>query len=242
MALAQAVLQSPAQGPNLARFDRLFYLAMTLMMLGVVVVGFGPHFFFAPFIPTQPLRPIVYVHGAMFTSWMVLFALQTSLVSTGRVRIHRRLGVIGAVLLLGLLIVGSMTVVDSARHRDILVVSAVDLFGSFALLFVAATLIGAGLWNRGQPELHKRLMLTGTLALAQAGLGRITPALHSVLAEELLTFVYFFIWLGYDVVTRRRIWVAPAVGAAMAALIPPMWIPLIARSGPWLAFTAWVVK
>lgn len=99
MAFAQVALKSPWHGPNLARLDRLFYAAMTLMLLTVVVVGFGPHFYFAAFIPTRPLRPILYVHGAVFTAWLLLFALQTSLVSAGRLRIHRRLGVIGLALL-----------------------------------------------------------------------------------------------------------------------------------------------
>jgi hypothetical protein len=45
----------------------------------------------------------------------------------------------------------------------------VDLFGSFALLFIAVTLLAAGLWNRAQPELHKRLMLAGTLTPSLPG-------------------------------------------------------------------------
>jgi hypothetical protein len=42
MAFAQIALKSPSDGANPARLDRLFHGAMTLMVLAVVVIGFGP--------------------------------------------------------------------------------------------------------------------------------------------------------------------------------------------------------
>lgn len=54
-----------------------------------------------------PLLPFsVHLHAAVFTSWLVLFVVQTSLVRHGRVDPHRQLGAAGAVLAATMLIVG----------------------------------------------------------------------------------------------------------------------------------------
>jgi hypothetical protein len=40
-------------------------------------------------------RRIIHLHGAVFSCWILLLVAQTSLVSAGRIDIHRRLGVAG---------------------------------------------------------------------------------------------------------------------------------------------------
>jgi hypothetical protein len=43
----------------------------------------------------NPLPPLLHIHGAVFSSWMLLLIVQTSLVAAGRVDLHRRLGLLG---------------------------------------------------------------------------------------------------------------------------------------------------
>src|SRR5512146_3323646 len=82
-----------------ARREHLFFGGMTIAMLIAVLVGFGPTYFFSTISGTtfELTRPL-HFHGAAFTTWMVLLVVQTTLVAAGRTDIHRKLGVVGAVL------------------------------------------------------------------------------------------------------------------------------------------------
>lgn len=50
---------------------------------------------------------IIHVHGAAFSCWMLLLLTQTTLVSAGRVDIHRRLGIAGFLLAWAMVVLGS---------------------------------------------------------------------------------------------------------------------------------------
>ena len=224
------------------RSDRVFYLAMGLLVLAVVFYGFGRSFYFAPFMPVRQIRPLLQLHAAIFSTWVLLFILQTSLISAQRRDLHRRVGIAGAFLVGLLVVVGGLTVVESVRLQS-LQAGAVNLFGSSTQLAVFAILATAALLLRKRPELHKRLMLVGTLALAQAGLGRILPGLKLGPGGEIVvTMLFMFSWLFYDLLTHRRPLLAPLFGAAAVVLIAPVGIPLAAHSAAWLQFTAWVQR
>jgi uncharacterized membrane protein YozB (DUF420 family) len=232
--------QGEAELSDIGRRDRVFYLAMGLLVLAVVVYGFGRSFYFAPFMPVRQIRPLLQLHAAVFSAWVLLFILQTSLISAQRRDLHRRAGIAGAFLAGLLVIVGGLTVLESVRLQR-LQDGAVNLFGSATQLAVFAILAAAGLLLRKRAELHKRLMLVGTLALAQAGLGRILPGLNLGPGGQIVvTMLFMFSWLIYDLLTHRRPLLAPLFGAAAVVLIAPVGIPLIVRSTAWLQFTAWV--
>jgi hypothetical protein len=222
-------------------FDRFVFMSVGLLAMTVMVVGFGRSFFYAPFMPTRDLRPILQWHAAVFTAWVLLFVAQTTLIWTHRPQVHRRLGVFGAVLAASMVVVGSATVIDSAR-RQTLNAGAINLFGSLALLALFAVLVVAALRHRKEPALHKRLMAVATLALASAGLGRILPQFHlSVYGETLVSALYYFGWMGADLVVRRRVWRGAVVGALVGVLIAPVGIPLVALSEWWRDFAGWLL-
>src|SRR5512138_1466871 len=75
---------------SIARRERLFFGGMTIAMFATVIAGFGPSYFFASVVSSPtPLTPLLHVHGAVFTTWMVLLVLQSTLISAGRVDLHR---------------------------------------------------------------------------------------------------------------------------------------------------------
>ncbi len=149
---------------------------MAALVLAVVFVGFGRSFFYAPFMAVRPIRPLLKVHAVVFSLWVLLFILQVAFVSLRRTDLHRRMGIIGALIATLLVIIGTLTIFESVRLQS-LRAGAINLFGSGAQLLLFAVLVSAGLWQRHRPDLHKRLILVATLALAQAGLGRILPGL-----------------------------------------------------------------
>src|SRR5262245_49157986 len=91
-----------------ARREHLFFGGMTIAMLIAVLVGFGPTYFFSTISGTtfELTRPL-HLHGAAFTSWMVLLVIQATLVAAGHVDIHRKLGVAGAVLAAVMMVLGA---------------------------------------------------------------------------------------------------------------------------------------
>jgi hypothetical protein len=115
--MATAVAPSnPAQvvkGLPGCRFDHIFFSAMALLMLVTVFVGFAPTYYLAGVFHAPLPSTIIHVHGAVFTCWILLLVTQTSLVSAGRVDIHRRLGMAGFLLACLMVIVGVLAATDS---------------------------------------------------------------------------------------------------------------------------------
>src|ERR1700689_677043 len=96
--------------------DRWIFLPAAVVVAGVVVFGFGRSYFFRPFFaPAETLTLLVHVHGALMTAWVALFVTQCVLVAAGRTDLHRRLGVVGAVLVALILIAGVPTTIAAAK-------------------------------------------------------------------------------------------------------------------------------
>ena len=121
---------------------------MAVAALLTVFTGFAPSYYLGAFFEARPLSTLVHLHGILFTSWILLFLTQTSLIAARRTDLHRRLGVAGGVLAVLMLVVGYLTAVEAARRGVTppggpppLVFLSVPL----GTLVVFAILVGAGL-------------------------------------------------------------------------------------------------
>ena len=103
-------------------WDRLFFPGMALLILGTVFLGFAKTYFLAGVFHAPLKSWILHVHGAVFSSWILLLIAQTSLIAADRVDLHRRLGLAGFSLACLMIVVGLAAGMDSLR-RD---------FGGFA--------------------------------------------------------------------------------------------------------------
>jgi len=144
--------------------------------------GFAPTFYLrslfgAPVSLTglTTITPVVMAHGLVFTAWVVLFVVQTSLIASRNVAMHRKLGVGGIVLAAVMVAVGLPTAFAAAARGSapagmeplvFLVVPVFDLM-IFAAFFVAAVA------RRREKEVHKRLMLLAYCSIIPAAVGRI---------------------------------------------------------------------
>src|SRR5438132_14284314 len=86
---------------------------MALLMLATVFVGFAPTYYLAGMFLAPLPSLIIHLHGAAFSAWIVLLVTQTSLVSAGRVDIHRRLGSAGFLLAFLMLMLGILARTDA---------------------------------------------------------------------------------------------------------------------------------
>jgi len=224
---------------------RSFYVGMALAMAATVLVGFGPTFFLKPVMASPPLTPLVWMHGILFTGWIVLLITQATLVARDRTDTHMRLGLFGVVLAIAMVIVGLMTAAEAARLGRVppgapppLMFVAIPFFAivQFAVLFAAAILLRVS-----NSEAHKRLMLLATIAILGAAIARL-PLPFAGAPPVFFAISDLFILAGiiHDRRTMGRahpayIW----AGGAMVILQPLQLI--IMGTGPWLAFARWFV-
>lgn len=175
-------IQQPdaAAGAPRRRAASRLYLGGAAAALAIIFAGFARTFFLRPLFGGPPLSPLLFWHGLVMTSWLVLFVVQIVLVESGRAHLHRRLGVLAAAIALAVLYTGIATAIDAGRRGaspapDVppLMFMAIPLFD----MPVFAVLVGVALWQRRRPDIHKRLMLLATLGLLTPGIGRLPIAL-----------------------------------------------------------------
>src|SRR5450432_2501447 len=72
--------------------SRYFYFSMSLLLAALVVWGFSRTVETNLFHASPPRPLLLWIHGAAFSTWIVFFILQSALVRTKKVSIHRLLG------------------------------------------------------------------------------------------------------------------------------------------------------
>jgi hypothetical protein len=186
----------------------------------MVIRGFWPSYF-GPLLAGGVTRPwIIHLHGAVFGGWMVLLLTQVSLIATGRVHAHRRLGNFG--IAYGAVVLGIGLVVSFAAPA-LHVRSgewSVDRAAGFLLLplidmVLFAGFFGAAIAYRRRPEIHKRLIVAATVALAFAAVARM--AFESPVVFLLVWLSPLFAAMAFDVFTRRRVHTVHFISVAVMA-------------------------
>jgi len=153
---------------SLRSLDQFFYFGMALLLATIVVYGFSHTVGDSLIHPDVPPPAIFYFHAAVFSSWVVLFIVQSGLARSRNVALHRRLGWFGVVLGGAVPILGLAIAVTSQQGAESHVFFAVSV--NDMLLFATAFWL-AVYWRR-QPEFHRRLMLIATCGLMGAALAR----------------------------------------------------------------------
>ncbi len=229
--------------------DHVFFSSMAVLLACTIIAGFSRSYFLKALTGAPRLPFFVHVHAAVFTSWLVVFVVQTALVRRGRIDLHRRVGAAGAVLAATMLVVGMVTAVVGARHgydggptnffpepESFLLVPLRDIL-------VFATLISVGLYNRRNPEVHKRAMLTavagGLLPPGAARLGLLVG-----FPQVITAIILLFLLSGpvYDWVRYRRVYAVYVWGGLLAILTLPPGLAPLAASRVWHDVAAWLIS
>src|SRR6202043_1042610 len=93
-AIVTPVSQGSVYRPVNRPMERVFYSGMAVLLCVCIYIGFSPTYFQAGVLRAAPPSPILHVHGAVFTLWMLLFLVQAALISAHRVKWHRSLGTV----------------------------------------------------------------------------------------------------------------------------------------------------
>jgi hypothetical protein len=180
----------------------------------------------------------------VFTSWLVLFVTQTTLVAAHRTDIHRRLGIVGGVLAVLMILLGVTTAIIRAKQGATPIPEVSPL--SFLVIplgdmFVFSILIGAGFYYRRRPDVHKRLMLLATIAILGAAIARLPLAIMKAGPPAFfgLTDVLVLTCVAYDLVTLRRVHRATALAGLLIVASQPLRL-MLGGTHVWLSFAAWL--
>jgi hypothetical protein len=222
--------------------ERVFFGGMAVLLCVVVIIGFSPTYFAAGMFRAPLPSPILHIHGAAFTLWMVLFLVQSALISARRVAWHRSLGTVAFCLPPIMIILGLIAAID-ALHRKVMI-GPLDPAVSLAipLLGIAwfSVVIFASWRARRQPDTHKRLVLIATIGLVDAALGRfpwdrigLPPAAGAVTGLGILLLLLVV----YDLISLHRLhrstlWAAPITFAVGALSVP------VGMTAAWHSFAA----
>ena len=245
--MATATASKLALRSTAGTYDHVFFSAMAILMAITVFVGFAPSYYLRAFgdrpmvtIDGSPFTPLVHLHGVLFTAFVVLFIVQTTLVASHRVAVHRRLGIAGGLLAVVMTLVGTVTGIAVAARGsappgiDPLAFLAFPL--SEMLLF--AIFVGAALWLRANKAAHKRLMLLAYISIISAAVVRVPlPGVQSMqwwFGDD-LALLFLLAGIVYDLVTQRRVHPAYVVGGALLVVSVPLRL-MVSRTETWRAF------
>ena len=217
--------------------DRKFYTGMAIAMLFTALIGFSRTYFLglisghATTITGRVPNATVHLHALLFMSWLVFFIVQTNLVATHRVKVHRKLGYFGVALAAAMIVVGVRLAVEAARLGAVppganpwnfIAIPFGDIT-TFAIFF-----LGAVLWRKNK-DTHKRLMILASVCLMSAPLAR-WPGVLSVgpLLAYGLTLLFPIAAVVYDRWSRGRVHPVYWWGLAIITIGIPVRVALLA--------------
>lgn len=242
------VVPSP---PVTGSHDRLFYGGIAIAM-GLTVLGGFARTYYGPItiggpratLSGGPWTAVVHAHAATFTAWVLLFIVQTALVASRRVAVHRRLGIAGAILAAAMVVAGGLTAIEGAARGgappggDPLAFLVVPLFD----LVLFSGFIIAALTLRRNKEAHKRLMLLAYVSIIAAATARL-PGVLPLGPPAFFGMALMFVVAGviYDFVSRGRVHPVYKWGGTLLLISVPLRLA-VSSTPMWRSFAEWLVR
>jgi hypothetical protein len=247
--MATATLSPSSTKPSAPgrRFDNWFFAGMAALILATVFVGFARSYFLAGVFRAPLPSAIIHIHGALFSGWILLLITQISLVSAGRVDIHRRLGLAGFGLACLMVIMGVLAATNSLTRGFSPPGSGMDPKTFYAIpladMLVFATLVFFAFRARFDPSTHKRLILIATMALMDAPTGRapFTAITHHPYLDSVFCWLFLLLLVGYDLWSTRKVQRATIWAGAFMVIVQLVRVP-IGLTGAWHGLATWVLS
>jgi len=157
-----------------ARENR-FYGRTAIGLSAFVFLGFGIFDVLAA-VQITKLPLTTHLHALLMASWLALFVTQNLLGSGRNLRLHRKLGWVGAVLVVAIVLVGWTAGYSAiASHRAAPVFDpAYFLALTLVQPVLFAAMVYAAIALRKRTDWHRRLMLGALIVILEPLLGRLT--------------------------------------------------------------------
>lgn len=225
--------------------EHRFFLIVAILFPLVNIIGFS---FVYPktIINGTAASPLVHVHAAVMSLWVILFSVQATLISAKQIKLHMTLGIFGVFLAAAVSVVGVMTGYGSlARGAGFPGYSASEFFMvPFADIVVFVIVFGAAIYYRKNAANHKRLMLVTVLGFLPPSIARLPlgfiPDLGTIWFLG-VPVALGFVFLAVDTYRNGKINRVFAAAVIFLAISAPLRMA-IARTEAWSQFTAWLVS
>ncbi len=225
------------------RFDHYFFSATAWLMLLCVAVGFGPTYYLAGVFNAPLPSWIIHVHGALFSSWMLMLIAQNSLALAGRVDIHKKVGLFGFGLACLMVIVGWVAATDRLVRgsappgldtRFFYIVPMTDIV-------IFATLMFFAFRTRRDSPAHKRIIYIATVGLLLAAIARfhVTWLFHKPAHAAIASYFFLALLIAYDLWSTHKIHRATLWAGVFLIFVQQIRMP-IGQTGAWHSFAAGV--
>lgn len=167
MSVAVLIESSPEQK------ERLFFFCMSLVIAATVLLGFS--LFFLAGISSFSAPWWVHVHAVTFVIWIGFYVCQNTLVFRDNIALHRKLGRVGAVYAIWMVVVGLvLTPLTLAVGRSPpFFTPPFFLALDWVNILVFGALVHAAIHNRKRTDWHRRLMLCATVCIIAPAVGRL---------------------------------------------------------------------
>ena len=240
------VVSRPVSLPG-RRYDHYFFTVTAVLMLLTVFFGFARTYFLAGIFHAPLPSPIIHIHGALFTTWMLLLLTQTSLVAAGRTDIHRRLGVAGFVLASLMFVAGLAAGTDTLLRRA----NTLDPFGRDSKMFYIVpvsdmvffgTMVAIAFFLRRDSAAHKRSIFIANTAILVAAIARLPFAFsfRNIAVAGLLSELFLLALIIYDLWSTRKLHRITLWGGLFLITVQQTRVP-IGKTAAWHSVADWVI-
>ena len=224
------------------RYDNIFVSGMVGLLLATVLYGFARTYFLAGMFRAPLPNKLLHIHGAVFTCWMLLLIVQTSLVSARRVDIHRKLGLAGFGLACLMVVLGLLAATD-AVGRNVAPIPPYDAKTFYTIpmggMLLFSVLIFFAYRERRNPAAHKRLILIATIAIMDAAIDRWPLAfVHHNHVSSLVNYAFLVLIVLYDLWSTGKLQRVTVWASLFVIIVQQLRIP-IGLTPPWHAFATW---
>ena len=224
------------------------YFALSVFLLAVAIVGFAPTLLLRSVLGLESMPLHVYWHGALMTLWFALLTMQAALVRSGRVSLHRRIGIGSAALAACMIFVNVITLVRFIDRSEFPEFDSLIVRANLTTLIAFLLCYFSGVSCFGRPDAHRRFMIFASISVVGPAFDRI--ARFPILVETLesafsgLGMPYFFAFAAVcvlvlctvviilDILERKRIHWATLLSIAyllvVARLSAIALVPMIA--------------
>lgn len=222
-----------------------FFISMAAVIAFIVFMGFARTFYLRTAFTNKPLTPLLRFHGIVFTSWIALLLVQTSLVAAKRTDIHRRLGAAGMALAGLMVVVGPIVAIHAAKTgHGPLESRLTSLVIPFGDVVVFAALVTAAFFYRTNPQTHKRLVLLATIGILPPAMARLPLAFIQALGPWGffgLADLVLLSCLAWDLITQERVHRAYLWGGLLIVASQPLRL-LIGGTSGWILIARWLTQ
>jgi hypothetical protein len=218
-------------------WDRVFFSGMIMLLWATVLFGFAKTYFMAGMVNAPLPNALIHVHGAAFTLWMVLLAVQEVLIAGRKIKWHKQLGLAGFGLAVAMLVLGVLAATDAMRrgsdgHSGL----GAETFYAIPItgILTFAVLVYLAYRDRFRPAAHKRLILIATIAISVAAVARwpvgfiqTNPPSRNLIILGFLLLVVAYDLISLGRVLKTTIWASVFVMIVMVGAVPlgftPAW-------------------